>query len=538
MNRRKARNLALYGAKLSVLGGLYVLTGKFGLSLDAVGGFATLIWPPTGIALAALMLFGIELWPAVFIGAFMLNLMTGAPMLAALGIGAGNMLESAAGILLLRHFFGDEFSFKRLHDVLGYVFICALGATALAATMGVSSLLLSGTLASGAAFDAWRAWWVGDMLGALIVTPLIVLWITDPPSEHATESPWEALVLACVVAASEGFVFLGNLPFLAPFYFLILLPPIWVLFRFGMRGMVTANAALAFATIIGTLMRLNPFASRGATPADGLLLAQLFVASLIISFLVFSAVVEEREAQKHEIVRLLSDKNRAITLRDEFISIASHELKTPVTSLKLFAEVAASRAGSADEAAGSLLAKMRSQIDKLAALIDDLLNVSKIELGSLELAKEEFDLEALVREVASDLETGSGKQFAVDGSLARRVAGDRERIGQVLVNLLGNAIKYSKNGGRIEIALVETQDGAAVTVRDYGIGIGAEHLGRIFERFYRVSDAKTKTYPGLGIGLYISSEIVKRHGGTISVASEPGKGSAFSFTLPYRAQAA
>jgi len=233
--------------------------------------------------------------------------------------------------------------------------------------------------------------------------------------------------------------------------------------------------------------------------------------------------------------RLFQASQRAVALRDDFISIASHELKTPVTSLKVYAELLLRQAAQAGDArTGDQLRKMNRQIGKLGQLIEDLLDVSKIEAGKLELRHEALNLNALVAAIVDDIQaTAENHAIAIEGAIQGRVVGDSDRLGQVVANLLTNAIKYSPQAKRVVVRLADTPAGASIQVEDFGIGIGAEHLDKIFDRFYRVSSAEGKTFPGLGIGLSICRDIVERHGGRLTVESVRGQGSIFTMTLPY-----
>jgi len=224
----------------------------------------------------------------------------------------------------------------------------------------------------------------------------------------------------------------------------------------------------------------------------------------------------------------------AIVLRDDFISVASHELKTPVTSVKIFTQVLKKHSEQiGDKKAVAHLSTMDKQLNKLTELIYDLLNVSKIQAGKMEFKERSFDFDKAVKEVVDVLQQTSTKhKIELKGKTKKQVLGDEERLGQVINNLISNAIKYSPKADKVIIKLSTDNGNVTVGVRDFGIGMEKAHIKRIFERFYRVYDTTDKTFPGLGIGLYISSEIVSRHGGRLWVESNPGKGSTFYFSLP------
>ena len=251
------------------------------------------------------------------------------------------------------------------------------------------------------------------------------------------------------------------------------------------------------------------------------------------------AFVEElarRIALTLDNARLYQEAQKAIALRDDFISIASHELRTPVTSLKLYVQAVQKQlVRRGEDHLASSFTKMDAQLDKLTLLIRDLLNVSRIELGKLDFQKDLFDLNGVIKETLEQIQPTTSKHaIRIEGKIDQPVWGDKDRIGQALTNLLTNAIKYSPQADTIIVRVTAAQDAAVVSVQDFGIGIEKEHTNHLFDRFYRVNDPEEKTYPGLGIGLYIANEIIKRHDGTLSVESEKGQGSVFSFTLPYK----
>lgn len=219
--------------------------------------------------------------------------------------------------------------------------------------------------------------------------------------------------------------------------------------------------------------------------------------------------------------------------KDDFVNMASHELKTPITSMKLYVESLSSRLGDkSGERTKKTLDSIKYQIIRLQNLVSDLLDVSRLQTGKLSFNKEEFRLDSLVAETAQELQ-GSAKQTILCSTSSHlRVSADKFRIYQVLTNIMTNAIKYSPAQSQIKIKVVKEDGRAIVSVQDSGIGITKEQQKKIFDRLYQVTDDTEKTFPGFGMGLYISKEIIKRHKGNIWVESEKGKGSIFYFSLP------
>lgn len=230
----------------------------------------------------------------------------------------------------------------------------------------------------------------------------------------------------------------------------------------------------------------------------------------------------------------ITERIRMEKRKDEFISIASHELKTPLTSIKVFAQLMQRHnQEKKDMKMLMYLAKMEQQIDKLNKLIQDLLDISKIQAGKMLFQMEIISLKDIVREIVDMMQTTTiTHKLVIDGTSTALVQGDRDRLGQVLVNFISNALKYSPKAKRIIIHIREEKNRVIVGVEDFGIGIPREHLERVFERFYRVEGKSEKTFPGFGIGLYIASGIIKRHKGDVWVESKERKGSTFSFSLP------
>jgi signal transduction histidine kinase len=221
-------------------------------------------------------------------------------------------------------------------------------------------------------------------------------------------------------------------------------------------------------------------------------------------------------------------------LKADLLSMASHELRTPLTVLKLQTQhlhKRLARQGLYDSVV--ILAQMEAQIQKMERLNGDLLNVSRMQADRLAYVEESVDLNKVLQETAEEMhQMYPTHTIVVHGAAPTYVVGDTDRLGQVFSNLLSNAIKYSPRADTVEVEIRSSAEAITISVRDHGIGIPQEQRAHIFEGFYRAVDASTRGFPGLGIGLYLVAEIIKHHGGTITVESAMGQGSTFHVTLP------
>ncbi|MFL5696276.1 MAG: ATP-binding protein [Ktedonobacteraceae bacterium] len=289
---------------------------------------------------------------------------------------------------------------------------------------------------------------------------------------------------------------------------------------------------IARGRIIGAITFSSVQPSREYTKADLYFaqeLARRIASALDNVHLYRQAQAEIRERKNAEEALRESEARK-----DEFISMASHELKTPLTSLKGFTNLLQRRlTKQGDKQALHFLTRMEEQLDKLTKLVSDLLDVTKMQTGKLEFREERFFLNELVRETLENLQgTMETHHLQLEKVTDVQVLGDKDRLGQVLINLLTNAIKYSPEADTVIVRVSAVEHNAIVSVQDFGIGIAETHQEKIFERFYQVNDGKEKTFPGLGIGLYISSQIVRGHHGRLWVESAKGAGATFYLSLP------
>ena len=247
-------------------------------------------------------------------------------------------------------------------------------------------------------------------------------------------------------------------------------------------------------------------------------------------------IVRETSAARHMIGVMydITNSKRLEQQKDEFISIASHELKTPITSIKAYAQILARMFEEGDESEKSeLVGKLIAQVNRLTNLIRTLLESTKVLEGQIPLHLSEFRLNDLILERIEDIKVLSeSHQIIFEPAATFHLTADREQIGEVLTNLITNAIKYSPLGGNVSIDCVFADRGIKVSITDHGIGIPEEMRKKVFGRFFRVSDPNNRPVPGLGLGLYIAAGIIHRHRGTIGVDSQVGKGSTFYFVIP------
>ncbi len=218
--------------------------------------------------------------------------------------------------------------------------------------------------------------------------------------------------------------------------------------------------------------------------------------------------------------------------KDEFISMASHELKTPLTTIKVFSHLLAKDLKNGNQKTDLYLSKIEDQVHKLENLVNDLLDISKIQTGRMDIRKEKFSIRNLIDKTVDEMKLITGENIILGKVENETVYADKERLSQVLINLLSNAIKYSPTHTPVKVRAIKDTDKMTVSVKDRGFGISKEHQQRIFDRFYRVYDNLDRTFPGLGMGLYISNEIIRRHDGKMWFRSQIGKGSTFYFSLP------
>ena len=521
---------------------IYFGSAKLGLSLGSVKQ-VTAVWPPTGIALAAILLLGDRLWAGIILGAFLANITADEPWPTACGIAVGNTLEAVVGAWLLRRVVRFNETLSRLKDVLGLVLLAACVSTSVSATIGVTSLCLGGVQPWGNFASLWSLWWLGDAMGDLVMAPVLLVWLAHSRAlAHPWGERWRWGELAEAGMLISGVLIVGLLVFLQPF------PPgsehyplpytvfpfvIWAALRFGQQGATTVTFLASTVAILGTATGSGPFA-QGSD--DNLMLLQIFMGVVALTGLVLAAVTTERKRLESELQRRIDQLADADIRKDEFLAMLAHELRNPLAPIRNALHLLDQPKVDAAQLE-QVRGVMERQLQQMVRLVDDLLDVSRITRGKIQLHREPIDLEVVVARAVETARPlidfyGHGLTISLPAEPVH-VEGDLTRLAQALANLLNNAAKFTERGGHIWLTARHDESDVLISVKDTGIGIAPELLDHVFELFTQADRSLDRSQGGLGIGLTLVKTIIEEHGGRVQATSPGlGKGSEFIVRLP------
>jgi len=515
----------------------YLLGGSLGLSIYPVHDLASLVWPPAGIAVAALLLWGNRLWPVIFVAAFLVNFFNGAPVLICAGIAVGNTLEALTASYLMRRI-GFQNWFGRLRDSLGFIILAAFWATTVSATVGVGSLALGGLVPTADILSTWFTWWVGDVMSVLVVAPLLITWLSGRPfSRNPAEIAERIAILTSIAVITllvswAPFNQIGTMPLL----YILIIPLIWAGLRAGPRIVMLGIFLTCFIGLAGLI------GSGTAVSTQSILLTQLLLGTITIVFLIFTSAVEERKdaitaLRKH--VLNLEDAVKEISYQDqaknEFLALLAHELRNPLAPIVSSVEMIKLEKG-LDTPMRRMIRTIDEHINTLVRLVDDLLDTSRISQKKLKLQREPVELQRVMRRcmaVVEPLMKSRGHHFTASiPPDPLWLEADPVRLEQIVVNILNNAAKYTEHGGTVDLKVRVIDGTVEIRVHDSGIGIPAGMLEKIFEPFLQV-ERKDRLNAGIGIGLALTKYLTEMHGGIIEAfSSGEGQGSEFIVVLP------
>jgi signal transduction histidine kinase len=533
MQSRRFSGLPLIGA----LAIIYFIAGKLGLMLASLHASASPVWPAAGIALAAIFLLGYRVWPAIFVGAFLVNLTTAGDIATSVAIATGNTLEALTGAFLVNRFAGGRNVFDRPQGVFKFAVAAAIS-TIISPLFGVTSLALAG-FADWANYGAiWVTWWLGDTTGDLVFAPLVLLWGARPELSWKKKEAAEVGVLLLLLAFLSAVVFGGWLHISVknyPIAFICGPIVIWTAFRFTQRETATGIFILSVIAVWGTVRGFGPFV--GQTENQSLLTVQSWTAVLAVTAMALSAGMAERRRIEEELQQQKSIVETANRTKDHFLAMLSHELRTPLTPVVSALESLETEPMQTEDSK-SALAMIRRNIELETQLIDDLLDFTRIARDKMQLRFVPVDTHQAITNVVEicRAETRS-KRLHVRLNLRAKsfhVTADAAKFQQIIWNLLKNAIKFTPEEGDIIISSDNPSETVfTVSVRDSGIGMEPEVMQRIFDPFEQGNRSFEHRFGGLGLGLAISKSLAQAHGGTLTAQSEGrDRGSTFIFSMP------
>ena len=550
---------------------LYFAAARFGLSLAFETRQVTAIWPPTGIALASLLLLGLRVWPGIYLGGFAINALVGDSTLAAAGIAIGNTLGPVLAALALTRVLHFDRRLQRLRDVLALIVAGAMLTALVTATNGVLQLTLGGVVTWSSFGSVWSVWWMGDAMGVLVVAPLIlsvVLPAIMPSRAQPSAGAFELACLLCVLVLTSIPALNGVSAGPSPFQLQYAVFPwvIWSALRFRMRETSLCIAIINGLAVWGATRDRGPFASGNLD--HRLLLLEMFMAVIAVTGLILTATMSERtaalralqnanddlEQRVSERTAELAATNRVLERKNEeveaFVYVVSHDLRAPLVNLQGFSAELSRSSRELEQALTAVplpaatrqhihtilhedIAKSLSFIGasatKFKRLIDALLLLSRT--GKQELHLEPVEMRDVVQATIDTLHNSIDRaRVEVHVDPLPRALADMTAVGQIFSNLISNALKYLDPGrpGRLGVG-GEAHDGVAhYWVSDNGSGIPPSSLPRLFQVFQRFHPELAS---GEGMGLAIVKRVVERHGGKIWVESAEGIGSTFHFTL-------
>src|SRR5437870_5868447 len=522
--------------RIGILAIIYFVAGKLGLMLASLHASASPVWPPAGIALAALLLLGYRAWPAIFVGAFLVNVTTVGNVATSFAIATGHTLEALVGAWLVNRFAGGRDVFDRPQGVFKFALAAAIS-TVISPAFGVTSLALAG-------FDNWTnygaiwlTWWLGDATGDLVFTPLVLLWTGASKRRWNKKEAAEVGTLLLLLVLLSSIVFGGWLEISSrnyPIAFICGPIVIWMAFRFTQRETATGIFILSAIAVWGTLRGFGPFV--GETENQSLLALQSWTAVLAITAMALSAGMAERQRIEEELQQQKAVVETANRTKDQFLAMLSHELRTPLTPVISALEALETEPARTEETKASL-AMIRRNVELETQLIDDLLDFTRIAKDKLQLRFAPVDAHLAISNVVEICRAeADSKKLHVHLNLraiTHNVAADAAKFQQIVWNLLKNAIKFTPEEGEIAISsLNPSPDVLTISVRDTGIGMEREVIQRIFDPFEQGNRSLERRFGGLGLGLTISKSLAQAHGGTLTAQSDGhDRGSTFLLSM-------
>jgi signal transduction histidine kinase/CheY-like chemotaxis protein len=555
-----SRRVGRYALELAAIGLAYFAFAKIGLGLASIHPNATPIWPATGLALAAVMLRGYRVWPAIFLGAWLANVTTAGSVYTSSAIALGNTLESLVGAYLISRWSDGRRTFDTPGGVAMFALIALVAAAPTSATIGVGSLALAGYAEQARVASTWMTWWLGDLAGALVITPAIVLWAQRGFRVQAREEVMEtsAVIAAAIAVGMVAFSpLLEQTPSRDPLGFLAVLPLMWAALRCGQRDTATVALALSAFALWGALAGEGPFAR--STLNDSLLLLIMYMISTSVPTLALAADVAVHKQTERSLREAHAELDKTVQER----TVALEETREALHQAQKMEALGQLTGGIAHDfnnvltviinslesarGAGDQEAKTRRRLERAlqaarngASLVQQLLVFAR--RGPLRV--EATDINKIVVAAAAMFRRGCPETIEVRTDLApdlRFATADVTQVQTAILNLAVNARDAMPSGGRLTIRTRNTAvseparlppgDYVTITIADTGEGMSPDVLARAFEPFFTTKEIGK----GTGLGLSMVYSAMQQMRGDVGIESRPSEGTTVRLTLPVAA---
>jgi signal transduction histidine kinase len=555
-----SRGVRSYAVELLAIGLVYFAIAKIGLALASIHPNASPIWPPTGLALAAVMLRGYRVWPAIFLGAWLANATTAGSVYTSSAIALGNTLECLVGAYLISRWSDGLRTFDSPAGVARFALIALIAATPISATVGVGSLALAGSADDARIASTWLTWWLGDLAGALVITPVIVLWAQNGTISRERKDLLEtgAVIAAAIAVGLLAFSpLIDQTPSRDPLGFLAVLPLMWAALRRGQRDTATVALVLSGFALWGAMSGEGPFAR--STLNDSLLLLIMYMISTSVPTLALSADVavhkqtERTLRQAHtELGRTVQEQTSALEETREALHQAqkmealgqltggiAHDFNNVLTAIINSLE-SARRSTDKDARTRKRLDRALQAARNGAALVQQMLVFAR--RGPLQV--QATDINKIIGSAMAMFRRSCPETIEVTTELApdlRFATADATQLQTAILNLAVNARDAMPSGGRLAIrtsnmapsapAHLRPGDYVAITIADTGEGMSPEVLARAFEPFFTTKEVGK----GTGLGLSMVYSTMQQMGGDVAIESRPGEGTTVRLMLPIAA---
>ena len=532
-----------YLSQFIFVAAISAITAEIGFLLLPQGSLIILALPPSAVGLAALFLYGYDLWPAYTLSIIGVSLLHNGNLPLDVGISVADTVEALLGAYFLRRYVQLRPMLARMRDSMGLLVACI--APSLVSAFGISALMyFAGSIDVKTWQSTFASIWIEHAVITLSFSPFLIRWLYRPVFYKTKDELIEGAIIFGSLSACSYFLFwtpYGSIGSISLLY-VLLIPLLWAALRTGPRGTTLALALVAVISSSGIIFGSGPFSTQNNP--QSIFLLQMLLGAIDVIFLIITSIFEERkeavitlETNVVQLERALKKIRSEDQAKTNFLAILAHELRNPLAPIVTSAELLKTDpSGMADPA---LIDTIESHAHTISLLLDDLLDVSRITQNKFELRRERVLLSSAVqRSLESVKPFIDSRGHRLDVTLPEEelfLDGDPLRIEQILVNLLNNAGKYTDPGGRITLVCSREGTLAVLCVTDNGIGIETEKLAGVFEPFGQ-QGAVTRGPGGLGIGLSLTKQLAELHGGTVEAESRGlGHGSTFTVRLPLSA---